>query len=63
MVNKKSGKRGSGIIALIAVIAALAGPSTAMADPGKSKGPADPAQGKAYAYSYAFGLEASWAEE
>lgn len=63
MANRKSGKRGSGIIALIAVIAALAGPSTALADPGKSNGPGDPAQGMAYFYSYAFGLEASWVEE
>jgi hypothetical protein len=58
MANRKSGKRGSGIIALIAVIAALAGPSAAMADPGHAA-----AQVKVCSYSYAFGLEASWAEE
>ncbi len=55
MANKKSGRRGSAIIALIAVLAALAGPSAAMADKGRS--------GSAAAYAYNFGVDASWAEE
>jgi hypothetical protein len=54
MANKKAGrKRGSGVIALIAVLAALAGPSAAMADSG----------GYAFLDSYNFGGEASWVEE
>jgi hypothetical protein len=65
MANKKTGKRGAGVIALIAVLAALAGPSAASADPGKSMGKAASAAGNPYAYSYAFsfGVDASWVEE
>jgi hypothetical protein len=65
MAKKKSGTRGSAVIALIAVVAALAGPSAAAADPGKSNGQAASALGNAYsyAYSYGFGLDASWVEE
>jgi hypothetical protein len=37
MANTKSGKRRSGIVALVAVIAAFAVPSVASANPGKSK--------------------------
>jgi hypothetical protein len=37
MANTKSGKRRSGIVALLAVIAAFAVPSVASADPGKSR--------------------------
>jgi hypothetical protein len=55
MANKKSGRRGSAIIALIAVLAALAGPSAAMAGSGTSN--------SAPAYAYNFGVDASWAEE
>ena len=61
MANRKAGRRGSGVIALIAVLAALAGPSAATADPGKSKGNAAPAY--AYAYAFSFGIDASWVEE
>jgi hypothetical protein len=57
MANKKSGRRWSGVIALIAVLAAMAGPSAAMADRGKSTSNAPSA------YSYNFGVDASWAEE
>ena len=65
MANKKSGRRGSAVIALIAVLAALAGPSAAMADPGKSMSAAASASGSLYAFTYAygFGVDASWAEE
>jgi hypothetical protein len=72
MANRKPGKRGSGIIALIAVIAAIAGPSTAAATPGKNKGAPNsnaPANTNAPAvvpaYDLAPGLsiaDASWAE-
>jgi hypothetical protein len=65
MENKKSGKRGSGIIAIIAVLAAIAGgPSAAAADPGKSKAPITAqAPGEVPAWNIAPGLLASWAEE
>jgi hypothetical protein len=65
MANKKTGKRGAGVIALIAVLAALAGPSAASADPGKSKSKAASVAGNPYAYAYAFsfGVDASWVEE
>jgi flagellar basal body-associated protein FliL len=64
MANKKSGKRGSGIIALIAVVAALAGgPSAASASPGKSKAPQNAsAPAVVPAWYVAPSLEASWAE-
>ena len=61
MANKKAGRRGSGVIALIAVLAALAGPSAATADPGKSNGNA--ALAYAYANAFSFGVDASWVEE
>ena len=65
MANKKAGRRGSAVIALIAVLAALAGPSVAAADPGKSRSTAASASAAvyAYAYSFGFGVDASWVEE
>jgi hypothetical protein len=65
MANRKSGKRGSGIIAIIAVLAAIAGgPSAASANPGKSKAPNyAEAPAEAPAWNVAPGLLASWAEE
>jgi len=38
MANRKSGRRASGIVALVVVIAAFAAPATATATPGKSRG-------------------------
>jgi hypothetical protein len=55
-------KRGSGVIALIAVLAALAGPSAAVADTGKSQGNGS-ALVLAYKYAFSFGVDASWVEE
>jgi hypothetical protein len=61
MAKKKSGKRGSGIIALIAVIAAIAGgPSAASANSGPGQGPV--AELLPVQSDIPF-LEASWAEE
>jgi hypothetical protein len=54
MANKKSGRRGSAVIALIAVLAALVGPSAAKAGPSNAH---------ASAYAFSFGVDASWAEE
>jgi len=54
MANKKSGRRGSAVIALIAVLAALAGPSAAKANPSNAY---------ASAYAYSFGVDASWADQ
>jgi hypothetical protein len=61
MAKKKTGRRGSGVIALIAVLAALAGPSAAAADPGKSDSNAVSAS--AYEYGFSFDIVASWVEE
>jgi len=59
MARKTSGRRGAAIIALIAVLAALAGPGVASASSGKSQAPvpatAAPVSG--------IGVVASWAEE
>jgi hypothetical protein len=54
MAKVKSGRRGSAVIALIAVLAALAGPSAALADSGSEYGFSD---------SYSFDVVASWVEE
>lgn len=63
MVRTTSGKRGAAIIALIAGIAALAGPSVASASPAKSA----PVQADAVVYvsasSYGAVIIASWAED
>ena len=61
MAKRTMRRRGSGVIALIAVLAALAGPSVASAKPGKSSG--EPATVFAYDYAFWFGFEASWVEE
>lgn len=58
MATKTSGKRAAAIIALIAALAALAGPGVASAAP-KSGPPAAPAP----TVSISFGIIASWAEE
>ena len=58
MARKTSGKRGAAIIALIAALAALAGPGAAAAHPGKGSGAAPLVS----VVSGAGGL-ASWAEE
>ncbi len=64
MANKKSGKRGSGLIALIAVIAALAGPPAASADPGKAQAPGKASLAAVLPVESDIPfLEASWAEE
>lgn len=72
MANRKSGKRVSGIVALIAVIGAFAVPATASATPGKSRGAensSSPAEVAAPALVPAWDLadglviaDASWAE-
>jgi hypothetical protein len=63
MAKKKSGKRGSGIIALIAVIAAIAGgPSAASANPGHGQGQGPVAELLPVQSDIPF-LDASWAEE
>jgi hypothetical protein len=57
MANKRSAKRGSTIIAVVAVVAAIAGgPSTALASSGKlvASGKTSPASVR---------TEASWVEE
>jgi hypothetical protein len=54
MAKQKSGRRWSAVIALIAVLAALAGPSAASADYGSEY---------AFSDSYSFGVDASWVEE
>jgi hypothetical protein len=54
MAKQKSGRRWSAVIALIAVLAALAGPSAALADSGSEYGFSD---------SYSFDVVASWVEE
>jgi hypothetical protein len=61
MAKRTRGRRGSAVIALVAVLAALAWPSAAAADPGKSKGTAS-APANAY-YAFSFGVDASWVEE
>ena len=60
MANRKAPKRGSGVIALIAVLAALAGPSAASADPGKSHGQASLSSDLG---GFGLSIVASWAEE
>jgi hypothetical protein len=72
MANRKTGKRGPGIVALIVVVAAFAAPSTASAIPGKSKGAESSsspalvaAPASVPAWDLAEGLviaDASWAE-
>jgi hypothetical protein len=61
MAKRTIRRRGSGVIALIAVLAALAGPSAAAADPGKSKAKAEASF--TYTYVFDFPVDASWAEE
>jgi hypothetical protein len=64
MANRKSGRQGSGIIALIAVVAAVAaGPSAALAKSGESKAPPEASVSVSLpAFDYSFSFEASWAE-
>lgn len=59
MANKRSAKRGSTIIAVVAVVAAIAAaPSTALAGSGKSPG----GSGKVTGHG-SIRTEASWVEE
>jgi hypothetical protein len=61
MANKKSGKRGSGIIALIAVIAAFAAAPSASANSGELEAPLS-APAALPMFDYWSSFEASWAE-
>ena len=59
MANKKSAKRGSTIIAVVAVVAAIAAaPSTALAGSGKSSSGSGKVTGHGSVHA-----EASWVEE
>ena len=62
MARKTSGKRGAAIVAVIAAVAALAGPGMASAKP-KTADPVAPSVGLVGGLVASWAEEASWVEE